>query len=468
MFFSKYSLFIAATLGALAAGSMLGWSAPVMVKIVNENSTDYDFSVTEGQGDWIASLINLGAAAICFPIGLIMDCIGRKKTMLFLVLPFTLGWLLIAFAQHVAMLMVGRFVIGVAGGAFCVTAPAYTSEIAQDSIRGELGTYFQLMITIGILFSYSVGSYTSVLTFNLLCTCIPIIFGIIFFFMPESPSFLVVKGRHEEARQALIRLRGESYDVDTELNGLKYKAEQSQSNQVSFVKSITKKTALKAILICYALMLLQQLSGINAVLFNTTAIFESAGATIQPEIATIVIGVVQVIATFISSKIVDKLGRRILLLFSALVMCLCSTALGVFFFLQEKHGVDSEILEPITWLPLLSLSLFIVAFSFGFGPIPWMMAGELCLIDIKAFVASTAGTLNWLLSFTVTSTFNSLNAAIGSGQVFWMFAGIMLLGFVFIFLIVPETKGKTVDEIQLMLGAEQQPLRRDDNLAEKK
>lgn len=463
---TKYYLFISATLGALAAGSMLGWSSPVIFRITNETSTDYNFPVSEGQGDWISSLINLGAAAVCFPIGIIMDRIGRKKTMLFLVLPFTLGWLLISFAQHVAMLMVGRFVIGVAGGAFCVTAPAYTSEIAQDSIRGKLGTYFQLMITIGILFSYAVGSFTSVLTFNLLCTCIPIIFGLIFFFMPESPSFLVMRGRNEEARQALIRLRGTTYDVDTELNNLKYKTQQSQSNQVSFLQSITKKTARKAILICYALMVLQQLSGINAVLFNTTAIFDSAtgtnGATIPSHIATIIIGVIQVIATFVSSMIVDKLGRRILLLFSALLMCLCTTALGVFFFLRDVHGEESPILDPISWLPILSLSLFIIAFSFGFGPIPWMMAGELCLIDIKAFVASTAGTLNWLLSFTVTSTFNSLNAAIGSGQVFWIFAGIMLLGFLFIFLIVPETKGKSVDEIQVMLGAEPEPLRRND------
>lgn len=441
---------------------MLGWSSPVIYKITRENNTDYDFDVSQAQGDWISSLINLGAASVCFPIGLIMDAIGRKKTMLFLVFPFTVGWLFIAFAQNVAMLMVGRFVIGVAGGAFCVTAPTYTSEIAQDSIRGKLGTYFQLMITIGILFSYVIGSYTSVLTFNLLCTCIPIVFGIIFFFMPESPNFLVVKGRNDEARQALIRLRGSTYDVETELNSLKYKSEQSQSRNMSFFQTITKKTALRAILICYALMLLQQLSGINAVLFNTTEIFDSAGAAIPSEISTIIIGVIQVIATFISSMIVDKLGRRILLLFSALLMCLCTTALGVFFFLLDKHKDDPAILDPISWLPLLSLSLFIIAFSFGFGPIPWMMAGELCLIDIRAFVASTAGTLNWLLSFTVTSTFNSLNNAIGSGQVFWIFAGIMLLGFVFIFTIVPETKGKSVDEIQVMLGAEPEPLRRDD------
>lgn len=450
----QYIAALSATLGALAAGSMLGWSSPVIYKITNATSTDYDFPVSTAQGDWIASIINLGAASICFPIGLIMDVIGRKKTMLFLTIPFTLGWLLILFGSSVGMLIAGRFITGVAGGAFCVTAPAYTSEIAQDSIRGTLGSYFQLMITIGILFAYAVGSYTSVFVFNILCTCVPIVFGIVFFFMPESPSFLVTKERNDEAREALIRLRGQSYDVDSELNNLKQKATDARNNPVSFLNSITKKTAIKALIICYALMLFQQLSGINAVIFNTSSIFAAAGAAIPAAISTIIIGVMQVLATFVSSLVVDRLGRRILLLLSALVMCICSTALGVYFFLQDTHGQNSDIVQAITWLPLLSLSLFIVAFSLGFGPIPWMMAGELCLIDIKAFVGSTAGTLNWLLSFTVTSTFNSLNESIGSGQVFWLFAGIMLVGFVFIFFVVPETKGKSVDEIQVMLGAD--------------
>ncbi|KOB68407.1 Facilitated trehalose transporter Tret1 [Operophtera brumata] len=441
-------------IAALAAGSMLGWSSPVIYKIKEANNTDYDFTVNNAQGDWIASIINLGAAAVCFPIGLVMDAIGRKKTMLCLVLPFTVGWLLITFGSSVGMLIAGRFITGIAGGAFCVTAPAYTSEIAQDSIRGTLGSYFQLMITIGILFAYVVGSYTTVFVFNILCTCIPIVFGIVFFFMPESPNYLVVNNRNDEAKEALIKLRGRNYDVDSELNILKQKAEEARNNPVAFSSAITKKTAIKALIICYSLMLFQQLSGINAVIFNTSTIFASAGATIAPAIATIIIGVIQVIATFTSSLVVDKLGRRILLLLSALVMCVCSTALGVFFFLQDTHGKDSSIVQSIGWLPLVALSLFIVAFSLGFGPIPWMMAGELCLIDIKAFVGSTAGTFNWLLSFTVTSTFNSLNESIGAGQVFWLFAGIMLIGFVFIFFVVPETKGKSVDEIQLMLGAE--------------
>lgn len=427
-----------------------------MIKIAGENRTDdsYGFDISPSQGDWIASIVNLGAAAICFPIGLIMDAIGRKKTMLFLTIPFTVGWLLIILGANVEMLIAGRFITGIAGGAFSVTAPAYSTDIAQDSIRGTLGSYFQLMLTVGILFSYIVGSYASILVFNILCCCIPIIFGVIFFFMPESPNFLIIKERNDEARSALITLRGESYDVDYELNSLKQKAEEARNSPVSFLDAITKKTAIKALVICYALMLFQQLSGVTAVIFNSAQIFTDAGASISAAISSIIIGVIQTIATLLSSLVVDKLGRRILLLLSALVMCLCSTALGLYFFLQETRGMDADIVQAISWLPVVSLSLFIIAFSLGIGSIPWMMAGELCLIDIKAFVGSTAGTFAWLLAFTVTRTFNPLSQAIGTGTVFWMFAGVMFVGFCFILFVVPETKGKSVDEIQLLLGGD--------------
>lgn len=462
----QYIAALAAALGPLASGTMLGWSSPVVFKIIQSNNTDYDFDVSDLQGDWISSLTNLGGAVICFPIGLIMDVLGRRKAMLLLVIPFVIGWFLISFATNVAMLMAGRFLTGVGAGGFSVAVPAYVSEITEDSIRGSVGSFFFLMVTIGILYAYVVGSYTSVFIFNITCTLIPIIFGLIFFFMPETPYFLVSKGKDAEAKAALRRLRGSSYDIDDELNVLQKTAELARNNPISFRKAITKKSAIKAVMICYALMFFQQLSGINAVLFNSSSIFGSAASSLSPAVSSIIIGSIQVVMTFTSSLVVDRLGRRILLLFSALVMCICTVILGVFFFLQDVHGADSSIITSITWLPLVSLSLFIIAFSLGFGPIPWMMAGELCLIDIKGFVASTSGTLNAVLSFVITSTFNSLNAAIGSGQVFWMFAGILLLGFLFIFLVIPETKGKSFEEIQILLGAEPKTI--DEKVDEKK
>lgn len=162
-----------------------------------------------------------------------------------------------------------------------------------------------------------------------------------------------------------------------------------------------------------------------------------------------VIGAVQVVATLISTLIVDRLGRRILLLLSSSIMAVCTVLLGVYFYLDESpnHNADN-----IDWLPIVATSIFIIMFSLGFGPIPWLMVGELFAPDIKGVAGSFAGTFNWLLAFIVTLTFTDLRQAVGSGETFWIFSGITVVGTLFVFFIVPETKGKTLAEIQVMLG----------------
>lgn len=187
---------ISATGGALAAGTILGWTSPTETQLV-KNATDlgtsenYDFAMSTEQFSWVGALVNLGAAFICIPIGFMANWFGRKWTMLGLVVPFTIGWALVIWAQNLTMMFIGRFILGIAGGAFCVTAPMYTGEIAQKEIRGSLGSYFQLMVTIGILFVYAVGAGVNVFFLSIISGVIPLIFGVIFFFMPESPTYYV-------------------------------------------------------------------------------------------------------------------------------------------------------------------------------------------------------------------------------------------------------------------------------------
>lgn len=193
------TLLISATGGALAAGTILGWTNPSESQLVVKDpltnmsmpGEDYDFSITTEQFSWVGALVNLGAAFICIPIGFMANWFGRKWTMLGLVIPFTIGWALVIWAQNLIMMFIGRFLLGIAGGAFCVTAPMYTGEIAQSEIRGSLGSYFQLMVTIGILFVYAVGAGVNVFYLSIICGIIPLIFGVIFFFMPESPTYFV-------------------------------------------------------------------------------------------------------------------------------------------------------------------------------------------------------------------------------------------------------------------------------------
>lgn len=279
----------------MAAGAALAWSSPTQTVLVKDDN-EYGFPITKDDFSWIGSLVTLGAASVCLIIGTVLQILGRKLTMLLLVIPFTIGWALVTFAANLAMLMAGRFLLGVAGGAFCVAAPTYTGEIAQASIRGTLGSYFQLMMVIGILFVYIIGSYVSVFVLNLISATIPLIFGAIFVFMPESPTYLIATGKKEAAATSLRWLRGSKYDIRPELAELQAQHEEDQKNKISIVAAFGRRATQKALFISLGLMFFQQMSGVNAVIFFTKGIFESTGAGIDPSVATIIVGVMQVIS----------------------------------------------------------------------------------------------------------------------------------------------------------------------------
>ncbi|XP_055617149.1 facilitated trehalose transporter Tret1 isoform X2 [Toxorhynchites rutilus septentrionalis] len=445
----QYIAGLAASGGALAAGTFLGWTSPAEHPLVREN--EYGFPITGDQFSWIGSIANLGAALMCFPIGIMMKKMGRKWAMLSLVLPLLLGWLLIIFANNVAMIMVGRFFLGVGGGAFCVASPTYTAEIAQSSIRGTLGTFFQLLVTVGILFVYGIGAAVSVQVLSIICGVIPLVFGLIFFFMPESPHYYVEKGRYDEASKSLKWLRGSRYDERAEIEQLKEEEARMRAEKITFVQGFRQKATIRALIISLGMMFFQQLSGINAVIFYTVAIFDDANTGLKATDATIIVGSIQVVATLLATFIVDKSGRRILLMISDFFMAISTILLAVYFQLKEN---DASQVENLGWLPVLAVCLFIAMFSIGFGPVPWLLVGELFANNVKAYASPLAGVFNWLLAFLVTNIFGTLRDSLGIAGVFWLFSGFSLLGTVFVFFLVPETKGLSLVDIQRMLSGE--------------
>lgn len=167
------------------------------------------------------------------------------------------------------------------------------------------------------------------------------------------------------------------------------------------------------------------------------------------DISTIIVGTVNLIATIASSMLVDRAGRRILLLISKTIMTLSLTALGMFFFF---HDMNTELAESLGWLPLTSLCLFIISFALGFGPIPWLMISELYSKDINSVASLVTGFVNPCLTFLVSSTFTVLSDSIGIGQTFWIYAGCSFVGIFYVYFMVPETKGKSLAEIQIMLA----------------
>jgi hypothetical protein len=201
--------------------------------------------------------------------------------------------------------------------------------------------------------------------------------------------------------------------------------------------------------ISLVLIIAQQLSGVNAVLFYTQEIFEAAGANgMSPEISSIIIGLVIFLSSFGTLFLSDRLGRRLLILISLLGVFFTHLAFGIFFYLQSSTEVD---VTPISWLPLLSLIVYFVLFVIGIGPLPWTVSSELFPTSVRPYAATLVSCACWTTSFIVTKFFNDLNESIGQGETFWLFGGFCFVAWIFSIFFLPETKGKSFQQIQEIL-----------------
>lgn len=266
---TQYIAALSASLGAFCAGNILGWTSPAAPGLLQE--IQY-FPITSDEWSWIASIYNVGCSFSCLFVGYLMNKFGRKNTMLGLVVPLMVGWILLTFAKNFSMLLCGRFILGLGGGAFYITCPQYTSEIAEKEIRGVLGSFLQLLISIGVLFVYIVGAITSVYWTNIICGLCPLIFAIIFSFMPESPFYLIMKNREEDAKNALKWLRDEGYDVENEMREWKENFK-GDDQKISLKEALKERSSVIALVIGFGLLYFRHMSCIIPILFYATTIF---------------------------------------------------------------------------------------------------------------------------------------------------------------------------------------------------
>lgn len=417
-------------------------------QLINKLGQPAEFLLDTKSSSLVSSILAVGAAISALPVGFLAQKIGRRPTILLLAIPFTINWLLTIFANGAGMLIAARFFAGLGTGGICVAAPMYIGEIAETDIRGSLGAFFQLFLTVGILFTYVVGGWTHWKTLSIVCAVLPPLLVAVFWWMPDTPQYLLSKNRRRDAEKSLRWLRGPDADLTAELEDMQKDVDDASRNRAGILSMLTNRAPRMAFICSLGLMFFQQFSGINAVIFYTNNIFQSAGSNIPPVIATIILGVVQTIATYISSVLVERAGRRLLLLQSCIIMGLCLIVLGVYFKLQfDKYNVAA-----FGWVPLISMVLFIISFSMGYGPIPWMMMAELFPVEFRGAATGVTVITNWVLVFIVTLCFPIMEVAIGIHNCFWFFAAFMVASVFFVFFLVPETKGKTVSQIQSILA----------------
>ncbi|CAG7817079.1 unnamed protein product [Allacma fusca] len=431
----------AASIGGFSLGASLGWSSPALISMRERK----DFGdVSANMETWIASIVAIGACLASPLAGFCMQRLGRKSSLVLFSAPYVLGWLLITFANSIAMIMVGRFVTGLCGGVITMTSPIYITEISSDAVRGTLGSAFMIMIIFGTICTYGVGAIVSWKWMSLFNAFFPAILLVCLLFIPESPIFAIMKGRIDEARETLKWLRKAESDeeIEPELTKMMLQVEASQKYSKKlrdlFGPDVWKPTAISMSLVFFS-----QLSGVQAVLFYAKDIVESTNSGVNPDVAAVLLGC----AVIVASALMDKAGRRILLVGSEIGMAVAFTAIGVFFYLREQN--DGENPANLSWLPVAGLIVFIMSFAAGMGPLPRVVLSEIIPLHVKGPAAAVAFMFNWIWAFAVTKTFNDLIDALNESGFFWFYAAISLVGAVVIYFTVPETRGKSVEEIQL-------------------
>ncbi|XP_022976379.1 sugar transporter ERD6-like 6 [Cucurbita maxima] len=427
-------------LGPIQFGFTCGYSSPTQSSIMK------DLRLTVPEYSIFGSLSNVGAMVGAISSGQIAEYIGRKGSLMIAAIPNIIGWLAISFAKDSSFLYMGRLLEGFGVGIISYTVPVYIAEIAPQNLRGGLGSVNQLSVTIGIMLAYLLGLFVPwrLLAVLGILPCTILIPGL--FFIPESPRWLAKMGMTEEFETSLQVLRGFDADISIEVNEIKRSVVSTGKRTTIRFADLKRRRYWLPLMIGIGLLMLQQLTGINAVLFYSSTIFAAAGVK-SSNAATCGIGAVQVIATAMTTWLVDRAGRRILLIVSTAGMTFSLLIVSVVFFLKDHTPETSNLYGILSILSVVGVVALVAFFSLGLGAIPWVIMSEILPINIKGLAGSIATLANWFIAWLVTMTANLL-LEWSNGGTFAIYMLVSAFTLTFIIFWVPETKGRTLEEIQ--------------------
>ena len=436
--------YIALLAGVGALGGLLfGYDTAVISGAVG--FLQQHFHLNAGLTGWAASSVLVGCMAGALAGGPLSDRFGRKPMLLVNALLFAISGILTAFSQTLDHYVFARLLGGIAIGAVSVISPLYIAEVAPKRVRGQLVSLYQFAIVSGILIVFFVNlliqrqggaawnvDYGWRWMFGSLTLPALLLVGMTLL-IPESPRWLMSKGRRAEASMILTRVGGAA-EAESGL----IEMEQSMAQESGTLAELFAPCYRRPILIGVALAVFCQFSGINAIMYYAPEIFKSSGAGLQSSfLQTILIGVVNLAFTVVAIKLIDKLGRRPLLLGGTAIQVAALTAVGFAF----AHGLGGLYL-------LLPILLFIAAFASGMGPVPWVVISEIFPTRIRGLAMALATLVLWASDFAVAQTFPLLQAGIGPAATFWIYAGFSLLSLIFVGTKVIETKGRSLEEIE--------------------
>ncbi|XP_044498506.1 sugar transporter ERD6-like 16 isoform X2 [Mangifera indica] len=393
------------------------------------------------------SILTIGAMLGAITSGRMADFLGRKGAMRMSAGFCITGWLAVYFSHEAWSLDMGRLFTGYGIGVFSYVVPIYVAEIAPRSLRGGLTTLNQLLIVTGSSVSFLIGTVISwrMLALIGLIPCILLLVGLCF--VPESPRWLAKVGLQKEFQVALRKLRGKDADITQEATEIQVYIQTLESLPKARMMDLFNRKYIRPVIIGVALMVFQQFVGINGVGFYASETFVQAGLS-SGKIGTIAYACVQVPITIIGAVLMDKSGRRPLIMVSASGIFLGCILTGSSFLLKG-HNL---LLDLVPILAVGGVLIYIAAFSLGMGAVPWVIMSEIFPINMKGIAGSLVVLVNWLGAWAVSFTFNFLMNWSSSGT-FFVYSGFSVMTILFVSKFVPETRGKTLEEIQACINS---------------
>lgn len=392
----------------------------------------------------IVSGVLIGAVGGALAGGRLADRFGRRRVLIVTSIIFAAGAIISAVAMSPAVLIGGRIIVGVAIGLSSTTVPVYISEVSPARARGWMVSLFQLAITVGILAAYLVDyafAATGGWRWMLGLAVVPaFIFGLGMLALPESPRWLAQHGHMDTARAVLARIRG-AETAQAEMNEIE--ASLTLQKQSGTWADLLGASVRPALIVGIGLAIFQQVTGINTVIYYAPTIIQSAGipSASGAILATAGVGVVNVIMTLVSMRLIDRMGRRPLLLIGIAGMAVTLTVFGLAFRLSIHSGA-------LAWIAVISLMAYVASFAISLGPIFWLLISEIYPLKIRGLAQSTAATFNWGSNLIVSLMFLPLLEVLGPSWTYWLYALLTIAAWLFAYFLVPETKGRTLEEIE--------------------
>ncbi|WP_046971521.1 sugar porter family MFS transporter [Dyella japonica] len=443
---AKVTIIFTCVLAALA-GLMFGLDIGVISGATQFIQAEY--KVSDHMIEWIVSSMMFGAAVGAVGAGWLSATLGRKRSLILGAVLFILGSLLSGGAWSPETLIAARVVLGLAIGLATFTAPLYLAEVAPERIRGAMISTYQLMITIGILVAFlsdTALSYNGAWRWMLGIIAIPgVLFLLGVLFLPDSPRWLMMRGRRDEAIEVLMRLRGDADVVKREAADIE---EQLKTPQRGWHLFKDNRNFRRSVWLGVLLQLMQQFTGMNVVMYYAPRIFKEMGYDTSAQMwFTALVGLTNVLATFIAIALIDRWGRKPILYTGFAVMAVGLGVVGT----MMNNGIHDHGAQIFTVTMLL---IFIVGFAMSAGPLVWTLCSEIQPLKGRDFGIACSTFTNWICNMIVGFTFLSLLNGIGNAHTFWLYAALNAVFILVTFWLVPETKGVTLEQIErnLMSG----------------